>query len=95
MGGKREKLPGRLRVPLDKFVLEMEKKLLENDHKGGWSFDSIASLTLRVKEEFDELRDAVLAHLASGDEATALNVVEEAADVANMVMMVADNVRSD
>lgn len=65
----------------------MLAKLLSNAHKGGpegWENDDVIDLRERVKEELKELDDAISHHR---DPAA---IRAEAADVANMVMMVAD-----
>jgi hypothetical protein len=87
---------------VDVFAREMKAKLEENKHKGlrggeqdgcepatcppfgGWLWDAPADLLRRVGEELLELSEAV----AAG--APARHVIWEAADVANMAMMVCD-----
>ncbi len=67
----------------------MEKKLNLNRHKGdrdGWIQDSAESLLGRCKDELDELRDAIRRG-ASPEE-----IANEAADVGNFAMMVADGI---
>ncbi|MCK5601150.1 hypothetical protein KAR91_04720 [Candidatus Pacearchaeota archaeon] len=86
-----------LRPELEWFAEQMEKKLKENDDKRGWAGEKLSwmhSLLERevkeVKAAFKDLGDASW----SGDEEhinDALEeVVEEAADVANFAMMIAD-----
>lgn len=74
--------------PLAPFVTQMVKKLEENKKKKGgregWINDEPASLAGRVMEETKELQEALTAN--DGGEKT----LGEAADVANMAMMVAD-----
>lgn len=74
--------------PLAPFVTRMVKKLEANKkEKGGregWINDEPTSLAERVMEETKELQEAVTAK-DGGDKA-----LDEAADVANMAMMVAD-----
>ncbi len=65
------------------FALLMEKKLRENDHKGGWKDCDRPYLLRRLGQESRELQDAVLGHAP-------LIVGDEAADVANFAMMLAD-----
>ena len=64
------------------FAREMEKKLRENDHKSHWSGREQEYLFTRLMEEAGELHAAYLD-----------TIVEEAADVANFAMMIADNSR--
>ena len=67
------------------FAVEMERQLRENDHKGGWEGCDIDWLLRRLREETDELDEAI--HRGHPKAA----VWEEAADVANFALMVADN----
>lgn len=66
----------------------MEEKLLANDHKGGWESCSFGYLVTRLLEEVSELVGAVLFE-GAGE----FSVRSEAADVCNIAMMIADNVR--
>jgi NTP pyrophosphatase (non-canonical NTP hydrolase) len=75
-------LPGRPAVQW--FAGEMEKKLKENDHKGGWGNMSFDELYLRMKKETQELLAADMMH--KSPEAK----IAEAADVANFCLMIAD-----
>ena len=72
-----------LRYPLRKFACLMEEKLRQNDYKGkeGWRGNDLNNLFSKLLEEVHEL------HLALG---TGKDVDEEAADVANMAMIIAD-----
>jgi len=75
------------RAPLLDFMAAMEKKLRLNDFKGGraeWKKCDILIMIDRVQEELDEFAKAVLADKPKEE------VLAEAADVANMSMMVAD-----
>lgn len=76
--------PATLRPEVAAFAQMMERKLRANDFKPGWKGDSPSALCRRVDEEVGELRDAV-----SRGAPVAL-IAEEAADVGNMAMMVAD-----
>lgn len=64
------------------FAQEMEGQLQENDHKDGWEERSAKWLLNRLKQEVGELERAI---------ENKKNVVDEAADVANFAMMIADN----
>lgn len=82
------------------FAQEMERKLSLNRHKGdregrpydddpdltygGWLHDEPYQLHWRILEELDELRRAITSGASFED------VAAEAADVANMAMMMAD-----
>ena len=72
---------------VDDFAKAMEAKLEVNRHKGdreGWLGDSMNQLLGRCMEEFCELSNAVL------DKKSPQEVRDEAADVANFCMMIAD-----
>ena len=71
------------------FAQQMEAKLKANDHKGGWENESIHSLIGRLGQEWRELYDALFPPWKRDPE----RVAEEAADVANFAMMIADVVR--
>jgi NTP pyrophosphatase (non-canonical NTP hydrolase) len=73
-----------LRPCVQRFAEAMERKLRDNDHKPGWQHDIPASLVERAREELDELDDAVLC----GEDASF--ILDEAADVANFAMMIAE-----
>ena len=69
------------------FAGQMEAKLKANDHKGGWNRCELMYLWARAHEELGEVVGALM------QEKTADEIIKECADVANMVMMIADNVR--
>ena len=71
------------------FAAVMEQKLSENDHKRHWSHCSRQYLFTRLHQETKELSRAV--RCGEG----ALAVLREAADVANIAMMIADNETRD
>lgn len=70
------------------FADAMERKLRENDHKRHWLTLGMQTLSMRLTQEREELRSAV----ASGSASVTL---DEAADVANFAMMIADKVRRE
>lgn len=76
-----------LRPVVQWFAEQMELKLRENDHKGGWHEDDPESLVDRIREEVEELADEAL------EFERPKSAIAEAADVANMAMMVADHFR--
>jgi NTP pyrophosphatase (non-canonical NTP hydrolase) len=96
MSTKEPKLSGLASAALENFVFVMKLKLSENRHKGdSWRDDNAFDLLDRVIEEVQELRTA-LACLTEVDTPEAIAnmraaVWREAADVANMAMMVADS----
>lgn len=71
-----------IRAEVQAFAQDMERKLSANDHKQHWSTIPQDKLLRRLKQELRELERA----MKKGK-----NVVEEAADVANFAMMIADN----
>jgi hypothetical protein len=75
-----------LRPAVAWFSQEMERKLRENDHKSSWLLETPVALLERVGEEFAELSWEVRENTKGGP----LRILREAADVANMAMMVAD-----
>ena len=89
-----------IRPEVLEFALLMEYKLRENDFKGGWKNDSVEALLKRVDEELDELREELYVDdvlEGSGYEAPIervhkIRTTYEAADVANMLMMIVDNI---
>lgn len=70
------------------FAEQMERKLRDNDHKRKWDECTQRYLVNRLFEEATELSRAV----SEGRESEQ-SIIEEAADVANFAMMIADNVR--
>jgi len=80
------------------FAEAMEEKLAINDHKGGWDSMSMERLFFRMKDEIREMEMAVKSLAADilykGQTYTdrdARLVRQEAADVANFCMMMAEN----
>lgn len=70
------------------FAKRMEGKLAKNRHKGdraGWLADHPGDLLRRIRDEANELENAILSDHSSED------VWQEAADVANFALMVADS----
>jgi NTP pyrophosphatase (non-canonical NTP hydrolase)/uncharacterized coiled-coil protein SlyX len=72
------------------FADDMERKLRENDHKGGWDGDEPKALLKRLREEVDELAKALASPNRQND-----RVIDEAADVGNFAMMIADVIRRE
>lgn len=72
------------RTSVDWFARNMELKLRENDHKGGWGKCEHSWLLDRLKQEVAELEKAL--DQVDNQE----NVIREAADVANFALMIAD-----
>ena len=74
----------RPRHELNVFSQFMEHKLRANDHKGGWEEMSIDKLFDLMQGEVGELKEAL-------NEGNFVNILFEAADVANYAMMIAWN----
>lgn len=89
--GGAEEQPLKVRPAVRWFAEQMEAKLRENDHKGGWIGHD--GLLTRLREETDELYDAIVRHEAGviAPNTHPDQVTREAADVANFAMMIADN----
>lgn len=73
-----------MRGSVHRFAQVMEMQLKANDHKPGWENDPIRGLYEHLKEEVDELKEAL-------DNVDIEEALKECADVANMAMMVWDN----
>lgn len=74
----------KVRPQVEAFALAMERKLRQNDHKGGWRRMNNGAIMHRVDIEREELTAA----LASKDW---MRIRDEAADVANFLMMLCQN----
>jgi NTP pyrophosphatase (non-canonical NTP hydrolase) len=73
--------------PLAAFYRRMERKLLLNAGKGGWEDNSLESLLALLMREVSELTRSIRHEdgmIAPDD------IADEAADVANHAMMIAD-----
>jgi len=66
------------------FAIYMIEALDRNKHKGHWGDCDCLELFDHAKEEMLELQTAMIEGLS------VIEVIKEAADVANMVMMIAD-----
>ena len=74
------------------FADNMERKLSLNRHKGdreGWLSMSYNELTDRLYEELDELK------LSISNKNNVQNVIDEASDVANFAMFIADKYKNE
>lgn len=83
----------KLREELDFFSQEMEKILRQNDHKGGHSDCTDEQLYDSTLEELFELFRELRPDLSPHFDIDAEKVIKECCDVANFVMMIADNYR--
>ena len=81
------------------FALDMERKLQDNEHKGGWEDCDLEDMLEKLTEEKREL---VVATRKFDDNYYSANptseklrqrVIDEAADVGNITMMISDIVK--
>ncbi|PGW89949.1 hypothetical protein [Bacillus cereus] len=75
------------------FAEQMESKLQENDHKGGWQDCDCYWLLKRASGECLELLRELDVYRDLGDNKE--KIIKECSDVANFVMMIADKVREN
>lgn len=73
-----------IREPLQQFTEKMELKLIKNDYRGGWGNRDILFLINRLRGALSELNYAIRLDNKS-------MIADEAVDVANYAMMIADN----
>ena len=90
------------RQPVQDFALDMERMLQENDYKGGWQNEGLEALMDKLTEEKRELIAATkkfndyyysVKPLDQNFEELRCRVIDEAADVGNVVMMISDIVK--
>jgi len=87
-----------IRPTVLKFAVAMERKLVENDHKGGWKDCTNVYLFRRLKTETKELKEQIKIYKKESQKpgeytglTSMMEIKKEAADVANFAMMIADN----
>lgn len=68
---------------VQQFAWDMARKLKCNEPKGGWDELTVGELFGLLEDELAELADTIM-------NGTADDVIDEAADVANFAMMIAD-----
>lgn len=78
----------RPRRAVERFALGMERKLRQNDYKGGWKQMSVDEMLERLDEEVEELKKALHPMRKENPQ----RVFKEAVDIANFCMFIADNV---
>lgn len=82
------------RESVQEFALDMERKLMLNDHKGGWENCTLSYLMALLEDEVRELD--LLIRSAKREDSSKLNAEQflgETADIGNFAMMIADNIR--
>lgn len=89
----------KLRPEVQAFAELMEMKLRKNDHKPGWLNDHPKALFNRIYDEMKELSEAIDNFPLGGEgkfgaQDQTMKVANEAADVANFAMMIADRVQA-
>jgi len=72
------------------FAIKMERKLRENDHKGGWLNDCYDYLITRLEDEVEELK---IAYKKGNGVLT--GIASECCDIANYAMMINDKYERD
>lgn len=77
---------GQPRPAVTWFASQMEKKLKENDYKGGWGTMTFEDLFILMKKEANE----ILASWMASEKKDPQAIIRECADVANYCMMIAD-----
>lgn len=77
------RLPTMEEAAVVEFSKHMLVKLRLNSHKGGWENETLARMLKRLNDEVVELTEAL-------DEGDRVHIIEEAADVANFAMFIAD-----
>ena len=87
-----------VREPVRWFAEQMERKLKANDHKSHWRESDVVWLFERMQDERIELWEAFKPTRPFGCFVDTPNdverVIDEAADVANFAMMIADKARA-
>lgn len=76
----------KIRPCVMKFARQMERKLRENDYKGGWEKETNEYLLSRLREETDDVENWAKCLMRSP-----IHLQKECADVANFAMMIYDN----
>lgn len=74
---------------LDYFQIRMRKKLEKHSNKGGWKNSTLSNLYNGMMRETEELARALYYEKKDFE-----HIIDECADVANMAMMIADNVKT-
>jgi hypothetical protein len=77
-----------VRPEVQAFALLMEKRLQQNDYKGGWQNEHVWQLFDRLLEEAEELEELI--HSDYADDEREAGIPQEAADVANFAMFIVD-----
>ena len=75
-----------VRLAVEWFASQMEKKLRDNDNKPGWSDEPRDYFTARIMDELNELTYTLHRNPNNRDAA-----IKECVDIANFAMMLADN----
>lgn len=83
--------PISLRLEVLRFAWRMEKKLRANDYKGGWQEDTLDALFGRLRDDEVAELDMALNSPTPRIKEDLEDIINEATDVANFAMMMADN----
>ena|SRR3990167_5075006 len=79
-----------IRVEILKFAVNMERKLRENDHKGGWKECDFEYLRARLQDEVQEMEEMFVKYSKVMRPNMKNKLKRECADVANFAMMISD-----
>ena len=85
----------KLRPSIQWFAEQMERKLRAHDDRDGWAECDYEWLSSRIDDEAKELDIAIWKIDTHPTQRNLQAVIDEAADVANFAMMIADNTRTD
>ena len=75
-------------APIQSFAQDMQRKLDANHIKSGWDESALLWLLRRLRQETNELEKAL-----RDPDALPIDLIDEAADVGNFAMMIADQVK--
>ena len=73
-----------IRKPVIDFAVRMELKLQKKDYKGGWDHREMSELFRSIQREIREFEEAVINQEGTN------NIIGEAIDTANYLMMFVD-----
>ena len=87
-GSRQPRKEREMSLEILRFAVNMQQELDNNDYKTGWENLSPSWIIHRIKQETKELEKAIKEkHLKR-------KIISECADIANFVMMLADNIRN-
>jgi len=86
-----------MREAVSWFAEQMERKLSVHDDRCGWSPEccDYDFLLKRLREELNEFEDIYFGAVINPEHGQCQQIIDEAADVANFAMMLADRAREN